>query len=105
MCPAFPTLSCPRCPTQVLITIASSFAIGAALEKTDVSLLIGSLLVRLEPSVGPLAFLGAIYLFASLLSCIVSNAAAVVVLYSVLRDVQVLCPLRDLHCDYAWCVV
>jgi di/tricarboxylate transporter len=45
-------------------------------------------MVAMAP-VGPFPFLLLIFLFTSLLSCIVSNAATVVLLYSVLRTVEV----------------
>ncbi|EOD34719.1 hypothetical protein EMIHUDRAFT_111101 [Emiliania huxleyi CCMP1516] len=37
---------------------------------------------------GPLPFLGAVFLFTSALSCLVSNAACVVLVYGVLKDLH-----------------
>jgi len=73
---------------RVLLTIACSFGLSAALTNTHVSAVLASGLVRLAP-VGAFPFLLLIFLFTSLLSCVVSNAATVVLLYSVLRTVEV----------------
>jgi len=73
---------------RVLLTIACSFGLGSALQETHVSAILASGLIVLAP-VGAFPFLLLIFFFTSLLSCVVSNAATVVLLYSVLRDVQV----------------
>ena len=62
---------------------------ASALQTTRISAFLAVVLVRLSTLLGPMPFLAATFLFAALLSCIVSNAATVVLLYSVLRDVQV----------------
>jgi hypothetical protein len=72
---------------RVLLTIACSFGVSSALTNTHVSAALATGLVALSP-VGPFPFLLLIFLFTSLLSCVVSNAATVVLLYSVLRTVQ-----------------
>mmetsp|Transcript_17381 Transcript_17381/g.47054 ORF Transcript_17381/g.47054 Transcript_17381/m.47054 type:complete len:128 (-) Transcript_17381:8-391(-) len=46
-------------------------------------------LTRLSASVPPVVFLAILFLCTSALSCIVSNSATVVLLYSVLRAVQI----------------
>ncbi|KAL3923913.1 MAG: hypothetical protein SGPRY_004072 [Prymnesium sp.] len=74
---------------RVLITIAASFGLGAALENTHISNLIADALTVLSRSLPQVVFLGIIFLCTSLLSCIVSNSATVVLLYSVLRSVHV----------------
>jgi hypothetical protein len=73
---------------RVLLTIACSFGLSSALTNTHVSAVLASGLVAMAP-VGPFPFLLLIFIFTSLLSCIISNAACVVLLYSVLRTVQV----------------
>eukprot|EP00316_Scyphosphaera_apsteinii_P000222 CAMPEP_0119300174 /NCGR_PEP_ID=MMETSP1333-20130426/2171_1 /TAXON_ID=418940 /ORGANISM="Scyphosphaera apsteinii, Strain RCC1455" /LENGTH=518 /DNA_ID=CAMNT_0007301861 /DNA_START=211 /DNA_END=1768 /DNA_ORIENTATION=+ len=74
---------------RVLLTIASSFGMAAALEETHVSDLLGSFISAVEPHVGAIPFLFLLFLLTAVVSCIVSNAAAVVLLYSVVRDVHV----------------
>jgi di/tricarboxylate transporter len=73
---------------RVLLTIACSFGLSSALTNTHVAAALASGLVAMAP-VGPFPFLLLIFLFTSLLSCIVSNAATVVLLYSVLRTVHI----------------
>ena len=74
---------------RVLITIASSFGLGSGLENTNVSALIAHGLVQFGKVSGALPFLLAVFFLTSLLSCVVSNSATVVLLYSVLRRVTV----------------
>ena len=74
---------------RVLLTIAASFGLGSALQNTNVSALIAQGLVKFGEASGPLPFLVAVFVLTSLLSCVVSNSATVVLLYSVLRRVQV----------------
>jgi di/tricarboxylate transporter len=73
---------------RVLLTIACSFGLSSALTNTHVSAALATGLVAMAP-VGPFPFLLLIFLFTSLLSCVVSNAATVVLLYSVLRTVDI----------------
>ena len=70
-------------PADNFIALASSFSLGAALSNTNVSATIAHGLVRLSSSIGPVSFLGVIFLTSSLPSCVVSNSATVVLLYSV----------------------
>ena len=51
-------------------------------------ILLAAGLTRLSLNVPPVAFLAIVFLCTSLLSCIVSNSATIVVLYSVLREVN-----------------
>mmetsp|Transcript_78060 Transcript_78060/g.233949 ORF Transcript_78060/g.233949 Transcript_78060/m.233949 type:complete len:282 (+) Transcript_78060:2-847(+) len=74
---------------RVMLAIASSFSLGAALSNTSVSAVLAARLVSLSSSVDPVTFLGVIFLASSTLSCVVSNSATVVILYSVLREVDV----------------
>jgi di/tricarboxylate transporter len=73
---------------RVLLTIACSFGLSSALTNTHVAAAMASGLVAMAP-VGPFPFLLLIFLFTSLISCVVSNAATVVLLYSVLRTVHI----------------
>ena len=72
---------------RLMLTIACSFGPGRALTNTGVSAVIGAALVELQV-LGPWGFLLCIYLVTSALSCLVSNSATVVALYSVLREVR-----------------
>jgi di/tricarboxylate transporter len=72
---------------RILLTIACSFGISSALTNTHVAAALATALVTLSP-VGPFPFLLLIFLFTSLISCVVSNAATVVLLYTVLRTVE-----------------
>ena len=72
---------------RLILTIACSFGPGRALTNTGVSAVIGAALVELQV-LGPWGFLLCIYLVTSALSCLVSNSATVVALYSVLREVR-----------------
>jgi len=73
---------------RLVLTIACSFGPGAALTNTGVAAALGAGLVELQV-LGSFGFLLCIYLTTSALSCFVSNSAAVVAFYSVLRDVRV----------------
>jgi len=74
---------------RVLITIAASFGLGSALKNTHISNLLADALISLSGSVPNVVFLFVIFACTSCLSCIVSNSATVVLLYSVLRAVEV----------------
>lgn len=78
---------------RVLLTIAGSFGLSAALENTHVSVMFGAALTYAEPFLGVVPFLMLLFMLTSLLSCVVSNAAAVVLVYSIVRDVKV----KELH--------
>jgi len=74
---------------RVLITIAASFGLGSALKNTHISNLLADALISLSGSVPHVVFLFVIFACTSSLSCILSNSATVVLLYSVLRAVEV----------------
>ena len=74
---------------RVMLTIASSFGLGAALQNTNVSALVGVALTEVGPHLGTLPLLALIFLATSLLSCIVSNAACAVLLSPVLKGVHI----------------
>ncbi|WP_341939014.1 SLC13 family permease [Marinimicrobium sp. C2-29] len=72
----------------VLLTIASSFALGAALEKTGVARLLGETAIDLSAG-HPLLILILIYISVSILTeCITNNAAAIIMLPVVLEITQ-----------------
>ena len=74
---------------RVLLTIMCSFGLGSALSNTGVSNVIASALRPIGEDGGPLVFLLAVFFLTSILSCIVSNSATVVLLYHVLRLVRI----------------
>jgi len=74
---------------RVLLTIATSYGLGAALENTGVAQFLSVALTKLGGVLPAVVFLFVVFLFTSALSCIVSNAATVVLLYAVLRDADV----------------
>lgn len=61
---------------QVLVAIAASFGIGAALQKSGAASAIAGVLVDLTKSLGPRAALAAIYLGTMILTEMISNNAA-----------------------------
>ena len=73
---------------RVLLTIAMAFGPGEALSDTNVSAVVGAGLTELRV-LGPFGFLLCVFLATSLLSCLVSHAAAVVTFYSVLRELSI----------------
>ncbi len=71
--------------TTVLLTIASSFALGVALDKTGVARLLGETLVSLSGG-HPWLILLLVYISVSILTeCITNNAAAIIMLPVVLE--------------------
>eukprot|EP00965_Chrysotila_dentata_P100944 3334284-Pleurochrysis_carterae.AAC.2 len=74
---------------RVLLTIAASYGLGAALQTTKVAKFLSIALTDLGTVLPPVAFLFAVFFFTAMLSCVVSNAATVVLLYAVLRDSDV----------------
>jgi len=66
---------------QVLITIASAFGLGAALQSSGAATAIATKLVGATEAWGPIAALACIYLLASLLTELITNNAAAVVLF------------------------
>lgn len=78
---------------RVLLTICCSFGLGSALSNTGVSDIIASGLGPIGEHGGAFVFLIAVFFLTSILSCIVSNSATVVLLYHCLRLVHV----KDLH--------
>jgi di/tricarboxylate transporter len=68
---------------DVLITIASAFAIGAALTKSGAAGVLGTHLVEVVLPFGPLALLVAVYIATVLLSAIVTSKASVVLIFPI----------------------
>ncbi len=66
---------------QVLITIGASFGVGIALENSGVASTIAQSLVEATRSLGPVAALAAIYIVSSLLTELITNNAAAVLLF------------------------
>jgi len=74
---------------RVILATASSFGLGAALEATNVTAVLGQLFVAFSHMLDHVSFLFFIFAFTSLISCVVSNAATVVLFYHVLKYVAV----------------
>lgn len=72
---------------SVLITIAAAFGIGRALEKTGTAALIASTLLEIAVSLGPVGLLAAVYLVTSFFSEMISNVAAVALVFPISHEV------------------
>jgi di/tricarboxylate transporter len=68
---------------QVLNTIAASFGIGTALEKSGAAAIIAGLLVDSTSGLGAIASLAAIYIITSLITEMITNNAAAVLLFPI----------------------
>jgi di/tricarboxylate transporter len=66
---------------QVLLTIAGSFGVGAALQNSGAATAIASLLVDATKPYGPVAALAAMYLLGSILTELITNNAAAILLF------------------------
>lgn len=66
---------------QVLVTIAAAFGVGTALEKTGAAAAIAQTLVDATQSWGPIAALAVMYLLGSLVTELITNNAAAVLLF------------------------
>ncbi|MDR4507263.1 MAG: anion permease [Candidatus Brocadiaceae bacterium] len=66
---------------QVLVTIAASFGVGTALQNSGAATAIAGALVDATKEWGPIAALAAIYLLGSLLTELITNNAAAVLLF------------------------
>lgn len=65
----------------LLITIASSFGVGAALQNSGAAAVVAELIVESTRELGPLAALAILYCVASLLTEVITNNAAAVLLF------------------------
>jgi di/tricarboxylate transporter len=66
---------------QVLVTIGASFGVGKALENSGAALSIATGVVNLTEAWGPIAALGAMYILGSLVTELITNNAAAVLLF------------------------
>lgn len=66
---------------QVLITIAASFAVGAALQNSGAATLIARTVVESTQAWGPIAALAAIYILGSIITEVITNNAAAVLMF------------------------
>jgi len=68
---------------QVLITIAASFGIGTALENSGAAAALAALLADATAGVGPIAALASMYIIASIMTELITNNAAAVLLFPI----------------------
>ncbi|MCG6156549.1 SLC13 family permease [Rubinisphaera margarita] len=66
---------------QVLVTIAAAFGVGAALENSGAATAVAELLVESTHAWGPVAALAVIYLIGSLMTEVITNNAAAVLIF------------------------
>lgn len=74
---------------SVIILVGAMFPLALALDKTGAAGLIANQLVALSPSIGPLGILLLLYLFASLVTQIVSNSATAALVIPIAMSVAV----------------
>jgi di/tricarboxylate transporter len=68
---------------SLLMVLVCSLAIGVALEKSGAALLIGEVLIHVGERAGPVGVLTALFLGTTLLTALISNAAAVAIVFPV----------------------
>ncbi len=68
---------------SVLILIAAAFGVGKALEKTGAASALATLLIEAGSRLGPVGVLAAIYLATAILTEVISNAAAVALVFPI----------------------
>ena len=66
---------------QVLITIAAAFAVGAAIQNSGLATAVASTLVTATRSYGPVAALAVIYFLGSMITEVITNNAAAVLMF------------------------
>jgi di/tricarboxylate transporter len=66
---------------QVLLTIAAAYGVGAALENSGAARAVAELVVTATQSLGPVGALAAIYLVASVVTELITNNAAAVLMF------------------------
>ena len=71
----------------VLLSIALSFALGAAIEKSQLATIVAAQLVKVVAPMGSLAILFSVYLVATLVGAVISNNAVVVLMFPVVVKV------------------
>lgn len=72
---------------SLLLILVCSLAIGVALEKSGAADLVGHLIVSPVQSIGPVAVLGALFLVTTLLTALITNAAAVSIMFPIAMSV------------------
>jgi di/tricarboxylate transporter len=80
---------------QVLITIAAAFGVGSALQNSGTATAIATTLVNLTAAWGPLAALAVIYLLGSIMTELITNNAAAVLLFPFCLETARLCDNAD----------
>jgi len=68
---------------QVLVTIAGSFGVGSALDKSGAAAAVAGVLVDMTQSLGPIAALAALYFFGSVVMEVLTNNAAAVLMFPI----------------------
>jgi len=74
---------------RAILTIMVAFGLGSALDNTDVSDIIGAVLVQVGEATNSYIFLCAVFFLTALLACLVGSTPAIVLLYSSLRIVRI----------------
>ena len=72
---------------SVLILIAAAFGVGKAMEKTGAAEILASTLVEVGMGLGPIGVLAAVYIATSAFSEVISNAAAVALVFPIACEV------------------
>ncbi len=76
---------------QVLVTIAASFGVGTALQNSGAATAIATALVDSTTTLGPIAALAVIYLLASMMTELITNNAAAVLMFPFCLETARLC--------------
>jgi len=74
---------------RVLLGIVATYGLGAALERTKVAALLASSLVAVGGTTGPQGLLAVLFFTVALLSGVVSNQATVILLWPVVRGIDI----------------
>ena len=74
---------------RVVLAIVATYGLGSALQKTGVAAALAKVLVSVGSSLGPVGLLCMLFLCTSVLSCVVSNQATVILLWPVVRDINI----------------
>lgn len=74
---------------RVVLAIVSTYGLGTALDKTGVAKIIADALVKLGKATGNIGLLSILYLTTSVLSCVISNQATVILLWPVVESIEI----------------
>lgn len=74
---------------RVVLAIVSTYGLGSALDNTGVAKLIADGLVKLGKATGNIGLLCVLYLTTSVLSCVISNQATVILLWPVVEAIEI----------------